>query len=58
MDEDLRDHRLTWALHDVEALEAAADHPFYQGLAALTRATLLGLQEARGLEVAPPRFYC
>ena len=56
-DEYLRDHLLTWAPHYLEALEAAADHPFYQGLAALTRSTLLGLQEARGLEVVTPRFY-
>lgn len=58
VDEYLRDHLLTWAPHYLEALEAAADHPFYQGLAALTRSTLLGLQAARGLEVALPRFYC
>lgn len=58
VDEYLRDHLLTWALHYLEALEAAADHPFYQGLAALTRSTLLGLQAARGLEVTLPHFYC
>lgn len=56
-DEYLRDHLLTWAPHYLEALEEAADHPFYQGLAALTRSTLLGLQEERGLEVVTPRFY-
>ena len=56
-DEYLRDHLLTWAPHYLEALEEAADHPIYQGLAALTRSTLLGLQEARGLEVVTPRFY-
>ena len=56
-DEYLRDHLLTWAPHYLEALEEAADHPFYQGLAALTRSTLLGLQEARGLEVVTHRFY-
>lgn len=58
VDEYLHDHLLTWALHYLEALEAAADHPFYQGLAALTRSTLLGLQAARGLEVTLPHFYC
>lgn len=58
VDEYLRDHLLTWAPHYLEALEAAAGHPFYQGLAALTRSTLLGLQAARGLEVTLPRFYC
>lgn len=57
VDEYLRDHLLTWAPHYLEALEEAADHPFYRGLAALTRSTLLGLQEARGLEVTLPRFY-
>lgn len=57
VDEYLRDHLLTWAPHYLDALEAAAGHPFYRGLAALTRATLLGLRETRGLKVAQPRFY-
>ena len=56
-DEDLRDHLLTWAPHYLEALAEAAEHPFYEGLARLTRATLLGMQEARGLTVSVPRFY-
>ena len=34
-DEYLRDHLLTWAPHYLEALEAAAGHLFYQGLAAM-----------------------
>ncbi len=58
VDEYLRDHLLTWAPHYLEALEATAGHPFYEGLAMLTRSTLLGLQAARGLEVTLPRFYC
>ena len=38
-------------------LEKAAEHPFYQGLAQLTRATIEGVQEARALAVVLPRFY-
>ena len=41
----------------VEELEKAAEHPFYQGLAQLTCATIKGVQEARALVVALPRFY-
>lgn len=57
VEEYLREHLLPRAPHYLEALEAAAEHPFYQGLASLTRATLLGMQEALGLEVTMPRFY-
>lgn len=57
LDEFLRDHLLTWAPHYLDGLEAAAEHPFYQGLARLTRATLGGLQAVRGLTVTLPRFY-
>lgn len=57
VDEYLRDHLLTWAPHYLEGLAEAADHFFYRGLARLTRATLLGMQEVRGLTVSVPRFY-
>ena len=57
VDEYLRDHLLTWAPHYLEGLAEAADHPFYRGLARLTRATLLGMQQERELAVNLPRFY-
>lgn len=53
----LRDHFLTWAPHYLEALEVATTHPFYEGLARLTRLTLAGMEKARGLSVVTPRFY-
>jgi TorA maturation chaperone TorD len=57
VDDYLRDHLLTWAPHYLEALEEAAEQPFYTGLARLTRLTLAGLQRERGLTVELPRFY-
>ena len=57
VDEFLRDHLLTWSSHFLEQLEEAAEQPFYEGLANLTRKSLEGLQEERELEVAYPRFY-
>ncbi len=57
VDDYLRDHLLTWAPHYLEALEEAAEQPFYVGLARLTRLTLVGLQRERGLTVGLPRFY-
>lgn len=57
VDEFLAEHLLPWAPHYLEALEAAAEHPFYRGLASLTRATLEGMGNALGLVVATPRFY-
>ena len=57
VDEYLRDHLLTWAPHYLEGLAEAADHSFYRGLARLTRATMLGMQQERELAVNLPRFY-
>ena len=57
VDEFLCDHLLTWSSHFLEQLEEAAEQPFYEGLANLTRKSLEGLQEERELEVAYPRFY-
>ena len=57
LDDYLRLHLLTWAPHYLEELEGAAKHPFYRGLARLTRATLEGLRDARRLRVDVPRFY-
>ena len=57
VDEYLRDHLLTWAPHYLEVLEGATTHPFYRGLAQLTRASLEGMGAARELSVTLPRFY-
>ena len=50
-------HFLTWAGHFLDELADAAEHPFYEGLARLTRASLDGVQKTLGLKVVTPRFY-
>lgn len=55
--EFLRLHVLPWSGHMLDELESAAEHPFYEGLAAIANASLAGMQDAFGLEVAVPRFY-
>ena len=55
--EYLRDHLLTWAPHYLDVLERETAHPFFRGLAQLTRESIAGLQEALALQVAVPRFY-
>ncbi len=57
LDDYLRLHLLTWAGHYLDELEEAAEHPFYKGLARLTRATLEDIRAERDLDVAYPRFY-
>lgn len=57
LEEFLRLHLLTWAGHFLDELAEVAEHPFYEGLARLTKASLDGLQDALGLEVKTPRFY-
>lgn len=57
LDEYLQDHLLTWSSHFLDELADVAEHPFYEGLARLTKASLEGIQNARGLEVVPPRYY-
>ncbi|MEF9877129.1 MAG: Tat proofreading chaperone DmsD [Gordonibacter sp.] len=57
LDEYLRFHLLTWAPHFLDELADAADHPFYEGLARLTKTTLEGIRQKRSLEVICPRFY-
>ncbi|MEG1398112.1 MAG: Tat proofreading chaperone DmsD [Raoultibacter sp.] len=53
----LRLHVLPWSSHFLEALADAAEQPFYEGLARLTRASLEGLQRELALEVLYPKFY-
>lgn len=50
-------HFLTWAGHFLDELADAAEHPFYKGLACLTKASLGGVRETLGVEVVEPRFY-
>lgn len=57
LDEFLRLHLLPWAGHFLDLMAAAAEHPFYEGLARLTHATLDGIQAARDIQVEYPRFY-
>ena len=57
LDAFLADHLLPWTPHFLGIVEAASDHPFYRGLAALTRTSLEGVRAARGLAVEEPRFY-
>ncbi len=57
LDEYLRLHLLTWSSHYLAKLENEARHPFYKGLAVLTRTSLEGITAVRGVEVVYPRFY-
>ena len=57
LDDYLQNHLLTWSSHFLKQLEEAARHPFYQGLARLTRLSLEGIQQMRGIKVTYPRFY-
>ena len=57
LDAFLREHLLTWSSHFLDELAEAAAHPFYEGLARLTKASLEGIQQARGIDVTYPRFY-
>lgn len=56
-EEYLREHLLPWAPHFLELMERESDQEFFQALAALTRLTLMGMQEQLKLEVEIPRFY-
>lgn len=53
----LRLHLLTWSSHVLDELAAATVHPFYEGLARLTNASLGGIQHELEIEVVYPRFY-
>lgn len=53
----LQHHLLTWAPHFLALMQNAAADAFFTGLAALTRSTLLGIQDALSLDVVEPRFY-
>lgn len=53
----LQHHLLTWAPHFLDIMQDATTDAFFAGLAALTRYTLLGIQDTLELEVVEPRFY-
>lgn len=53
----LRLHLLTWSSHYLDELAAAAQQPFYEGLAKLTNLCLEGIRETLGLQVTYPRYY-
>ncbi len=55
--EFLQEHLLTWSGHFLNKLSAAANNPFYEGLARLTNASLEGIRRECALEVVYPRFY-
>ena len=55
--EFMEQHLLTWSAHFLKQLEEAAEHPFYRGLAGLTRVSLDGIGEAIGAQVVFPRYY-
>lgn len=57
LDSFLTEHFFTWSSHFLEKLEEAAQHPFYEGLAGLTKDSLEGIQADRGLHIEYPRFY-
>lgn len=55
--EFLRLHLLTWSSHYLDKLEDEARHPFYRGLAVVTRESLEGVKSELGIEVDYPRFF-
>lgn len=55
--EFLQKHVLTWSSHFLTQFEEAAEHPFYEGLARITRLTLEGAQEELAIDVVYPRYY-
>lgn len=57
LEEYLRDHLLTWAPHFLDIVHEQAQHPFFKGLALLSRSSLVGIQNHFQIAVATPRFY-
>ncbi len=57
LEDFLRIHMLTWTSHFLDELSEAARHPFYEGLAILTKESLEGVQSALSIDVVYPRFY-
>ena len=57
LDGFMAQHLLTWSHHFLALMAQEAQHPFYQGLAQLTDASLEGIRASRGIQVTYPRFY-
>ena len=57
LDGFMAQHLLTWSHHFLTLMTQEAQHPFYQGLAQLTDASLEGIRASRGIQVTYPRFY-
>lgn len=57
VEEYLTEHLLTWSSHFLDQLAEAAEQPFYEGLAKLSKESLEGLQNELGLVISYPRFY-
>ncbi len=58
LDEFLQFHLLPWSSHVLDALNDAAEHPFYRGLFRLTKLSLEGIQHERRIgRVEHPHFY-
>ncbi len=55
--EFLREHLLTWASHFLDLLAEVAEHPFYKGLAIVSKASLEGIQSHFDISVNYPKFY-
>jgi TorA maturation chaperone TorD len=53
----LSQHFLAWASRLLSALATATDHPFYNGMARLTNASLQGIQTTLAISPSPTRFY-
>lgn len=53
----LRLHLLPWAGHFLDLMETTADQAFFEGLAALSAASLEGIRKVLSLEVETPRFF-
>lgn len=57
LEEYLRLHLFTWSSHFLDIVISETRHPFYTGLAKLTKASLEGIQSVLGIEVEYPRYY-
>ena len=57
LDGFMAQHLRTWSPHFLALMAQEAQHPFYQGLAQLTDASLEGIRASRGIQVTYPRFY-
>lgn len=57
VDEFLEQHVLTWSSHFFDGVADVTTHPFFEGLANISRLSLEGIQKERGLSPETPKFY-